>query len=123
MAGIAAFGTTVSPTIAELKNVSGPGGSRDVIDASYHGSNLFKEYVGGLIDGGSVTLEGNLETTALNLFTTYATSSSATNFVITFPGGAGTLTFPGFLESFDTGAPIDGMVSFSASIKVAGKPT
>jgi len=123
MAGIAAFGTTTSPTIAELKNVSGPGGSRDVIDASYHGSSTWKQYVGGLIDGGSVTLEGNLETTAISLFTTYSTSSDATSFVVTFPGGAGTITFDGYLESFDTGAPMDGMLSFSASIKVAGKPT
>ena len=130
MAGYSGFGTTLSiggTPVAELTNISGPTVSADTIDVSSHGSaDAYREFVAGLIDGGEVSMEGNLTTAvAGNVIMTALNNRIAVAVVITFPAAAGvaTWTFNGIVTGFETEAPHDDKLGFSASIKVTGQPT
>lgn len=119
--GVAAFGTTVTPTIGEITGISGPGLSRDMIDVTHHTSeDKFREYLGGLSNGGSFSIEGNL-TAASNLMSHFSDGDNSESWVITTP--ANTWSFTGYVENFEPGAPIDGKLGFTASIKVTSTPT
>lgn len=121
---VAAFGTSTSPDLAEITNVSGPGISKDSIDVSHHGGDQFRQFVEGLMDGGSVTIEGQMNSTAITVFLAEYVKTSSTAWTITYPTGmAEGWSFDGWLEGFDSGNPVDGKCSFTATIKVTGKPT
>ena len=149
MAGHSAFGTllgvatsvntldlTTNPSswtyIGNLTGIGGPSLSMDTIDVTAHDSpDGFREYVAGVIDGGDISLEGNLvdsgsgeELTDLIdtrevigfcvRFASSATSTDALNY--------DTWLFTGAMVGFETDAPFDDKIGFSASIKVSGKP-
>ena len=128
MAGLSAFGTTLTIAtvpVAELTNISGPGVSADTIDVSSHDSaNRYREFVGGLIDGGEVSIEGNLTTAAAgNVVMTALEAGTSQACVITFPGTpAKTWTFSAIVTAFNTEAPYEDKQSFSGSLKVTGRP-
>jgi len=132
MAGYSAFGTILSiggTDVAELTSISGPSVSADTIDVSSHDSlvadDAYRTYVGGLLDGGEVSMEGNLTTAvAGNVIMTALEGRVEVAIVITFPAAAGvaTWTFDGIVTGFESSAPHDGKLGFSASIKVSGQP-
>lgn len=132
-------GTTEVPVwlkVAELKNVGGPSLSRDAPDATNMDSEeAWKEFVKGLKDGGEVTFEVNLIPASENtvthlghnaddgLLSDFADDETVETWRIEFPpAGAVTWTFPGILTSFEAGSPVDGIMTGSATFKVAGKP-
>ena len=119
--GVAAFGTTIDKHFAELTNISGPGTSRNMIDVTSHDSpDAWREFVAGMIDGGTFTLEGNV--TSGTVATMLAElGKDAEEFVIDF--GDITWTFDAFVSSVEFGAPHEDKLSFSASLKVTGTPT
>ena len=131
MSGLSAHGTifalnsTLTP-VAHLTGISGPNISADTIDVSSHDStDAYRTFVAGLIDGGEVSLEGNLLTaTAGNLIMTAIAARSTTPCIIKFPAPAlGRWTFVGIPTGFETDAPHDGKIGFSATVKVSGRPT
>ena len=72
MSGLSAYGTifTLGSTgttgiIGNLTNISGPGITADTIDVTSHDSTGgYRQFIAGLIDGGEISLEGNLVTAA-----------------------------------------------------------
>ena len=131
MAGLSAFGTifTLGSTgstgvIGNLTGISGPGISADTIDVTSHDSSAgYRQFVAGLIDGGEISLEGNLLTAAAgNAFMTAINARSTTACSIIFPT-IGKWTFSGIAVGFETDSPHDGKIGFSASVKVTGQPT
>ncbi len=132
MAGYAGLGTILSiggDDVAELTSISGPGVSADTIDVSSHDSladeDAYRTYVAGLLDGGEVSMEGNLTDAASAAIIMNALEARVTSvIIITFPALAGiaTWTFDGLVTAFETSAPHDGKLGFSASIKVTGRP-
>lgn len=124
-------GPEVFTTIAEISNLGGPALSQDPIDVTHHSSpGAWKEFVGGLLDGGELSAE-------LNFIPTEATHRDASggllndlknrtlrNFELVFPdGGATTWSFSAFITGFEIGAPVDGKLSASMTIKLSGQPT
>ncbi len=121
--GVAAFGTTVSPSAGEITSISGPGISTGEIDITNHSSSDdFREFVAGLMDGGEFSIEGNLTADIVTGIYADLISRTSKSYTITFPNGL-TWTFTGFPKSFETSAPVDGKLGFSATIRVSGKPT
>lgn len=129
MAGEAAFGTTLTidaTPVAELTNIGGPNVTADALDVTSHDSaDDYKEFVAGLLDGGEVSLEGNLTTAAAgNVMMDAANARNLVAVVITFPTTPTIAwSFNGIVTGFSTGAPVADKLSFSGSIKVTGIPT
>lgn len=126
MGGKFAHGTTLSlggSLVAELTNVGGPSVSVDPIDVTSHDSaDKFREFVAGLKDGGEISVEGNLVSSAQgNVILDNIVSGTVVAVVITFPSSI-TFTAQGFATGFEPGAPHDDKLSFSATIKITGKP-
>ena len=86
----------------------------------------FREFVGGLKDGGEISLSGLLDvedTTGQLAFLTAVNSGAVTAFTIVFPTTIGfTWTFNGVAVGFSTGAELEDAVTFEGTIKVTGKP-
>lgn len=128
-----AFGTTLARngnTIAELANIGSPKLTQGVIDVTNHQSaDDYAEYIGGILDGGEVGLEGNFIASDSNGQVGLVTDMNAhtvQSFVITFPASTGTTwTFSALVTAFqiDDAPSKDGKLGFKAALKVTGKPT
>lgn len=125
-----AFGTTLKKSavaIAELTSIGGPSLSADTLDVSTHDSaSGYREFVQGMRDGGEISIEGNFipgNAGQIALKTDFDDGSSD-EYVITFPASmATTWTFNAIITGFETSAPFDDKASFTATMKVTGKPT
>ncbi len=131
MAGKFAHGTTFSATIssvltpiASLTSITGLDLSADDVDVTAHDSaDGYREFVQGLRDGGTVSIEGNFTGVASqealkDLFD----SGEVVAMEIGFPDAFAEWQFNGYVNALSTDAPMDDKVSFSATIKVSGKP-
>jgi predicted secreted protein len=132
MAGVFAHSTTFNVTIAtvltpiaELTTITGLEVTADEIDVTSHESaDGFREYVGGLRDAGSVSIEGNfIGDASQEALLTLLKSGDISDMTIVFPDSTATWTFKGFVTAFSTDAPMEDKLSFSATIKVTGVPT
>jgi predicted secreted protein len=134
MAGIAAFGTTLSrrtadspvtyTALAELTSISGPSLEAEQIDVTSHDSaDMFEEFVSGIKRGGTVDVEGNFmpgEATHQALLDDF-NSGDIVEYELAFPISPEVAwTFDALVVSFSTDAPFDGKLSFSASFKLSG---
>jgi len=125
-----AFGTTLTKggqAIAELTNIGGPSLSADTIDVSSHDSDDgYREFVQGLRDGGEISLEGNFipGNAGQAALVTDLNDGSLDEYVITIPAAVTTTwTFDAIITAFECSAPFDDKASFTATMKVSGKPT
>lgn len=126
------FGTKLSwnsKEVAELTNINGIELSADTIDTTTHQSvDNYKEFEIGLLDAGEVSIEGNFDYTDTEgqhaMLADFA-SRTKRNVVVTFPSATGaTWSFTAGITKIKIGdAPVDGVIKFSASLKVSGKPT
>jgi len=125
----AAFGTvlTVGSAIAQLTSISGPNISMDTIDMSSHDSaDRAREFVAGMIDGGEISVEGNLTSanSAAALLALMAAGTVTSGATIAFPDPPNlTWEFDCLVTAVSTDAPYEGKISFSATLKVSGLPT
>jgi hypothetical protein len=137
---ISAFGTLVqigdggSPeaftTIAELRTISGPSLTADVIDVTVHNTATpFRRFISGLIDGGEIQIDINFvpqETTHSYSTGLLADMLNRTrrNFAIVFPdSGTTTWIIPGIITSFECSSDPADVLMASVTIKVSGPPT
>ena len=142
MAGIKAIGSKLSvdtgsegsPTwtqIANLTTIGEIGLESDEIDVTtLDSADDFKEYIGGAKDGGTIDLEGNIVTDAgLTQLYTLANSREVKKFKVEYPKKgtettAAFWTITGYIASCKDGEKtVDGLLTFSASIRVSGAPT
>lgn len=122
--GVAAFGAvlTVGTAVAEVTSISGPNITTDMIDVSSHDSaDQAREFVAGMIDGGELTIDGNLTTTnAADLLDLQAAGTKTTG--ATLAVGGILMTFDCYVSTTNIDSPYDGKASFSATLKVTGLP-
>jgi predicted secreted protein len=126
----AAFGTTISinaTSVAEVINIGGVDVTMDTIDVTNHDSaNAYREFIGGLVDAGEVPIEGNFYPgdAGQTALLTALNARIASAFVITFPAAVGaSWSFNALVTGFKAAdAPVDGQLSFSANLKITGKP-
>jgi predicted secreted protein len=102
--------------------------SLDTVETSYHGSaSGWRTFVPGLIDGGEVTLDllfDPSEATQMNStgLLSELTGRSVEGFKVIWPD-ASTFSFDGLVTRFEPGAPFEGALTGSATIKVTGAIT
>lgn len=113
-------------TVGEVKNITGPSESAATIDVTSHSSpGYYQEFISGFLDGGEITLQGNLIVADAGQVAMHAALVARTlaSFVLYFPTAVtATFTFDGIVTNFDPDFPFDGVMGFSATIKVSGQP-
>jgi predicted secreted protein len=113
--------------VARLLNISPPEVTRDDMDVTDHDSpDGYKEYIPGLKDGGEVSIEGHLiptDDTQKGLLAAVDINEPEP-WTIEFPTVPKLrIAFDGYVKSCKVGdAPVDGVMTFTAAIKVTGKP-
>jgi predicted secreted protein len=128
--GVAALGTTLtwnSNAVPELDNIEMTGSRGEKIDITNHDSaDQYREYVMGLLDGGSINVTGNFLPATANqtaLITDHYSRTSRTWIITCSDAGDATFTGAGVVESFRVTAPVNGKLGFEATISISGKPT
>lgn len=97
--------------------------SEEVDTTDLDSPDNYKEFQGGLKDAGEVSLAGNIhDDTTIEKMLALAESQAMESWEVKYPSGA-TWTFNGFVKSFKDGEKTaEGLVTFSATIRVSGKP-
>ena len=116
---------TTDLTIANLTSIGEIGVESEEIDATDLDSpNGYKEFIAGSKDAGEVSLSGNIKNEAnVEAMLALAESQSIEGWEVKYPSGA-TWSFKGFVKSFKDGEKsTDGLATFSAAIRISGKPT
>lgn len=111
--------------IANLTSIGEIGVESEEIDATDLDSpNNYKEFIAGSKDAGEVALAGNIkDETNVEKMLALAESQSIESWEVAYPSGA-KWTFSAFVKSFKDGEKTpDGLASFSASLRISGKPT
>jgi len=123
-------GTEVFTTVAEVRDMTGPGLSMDTSEVTHHQSpGAWKEFVAGLLDAGEVSFDiGYVPTGATHNASTGLVrdmkNRTKRNFKVIFPDvGATTWAFAGFVTGFEPGEPVNDSLTASVTIKVTGQPT
>lgn len=134
MAGLDGFGALlkrgdgaapeVFTAIADPTSISGPGLSRETIDVTSHGSpDGWMEFIGGLKDGGEVSVDVNYDPAAHDLLIADFEDSVPRNYQVVFPDpGTTTWGIKAVLTGFEPEAPYDDKLAASLTFKVSGKP-
>lgn len=131
--GVAAWGTQFhwnDTHIAELTSISGPSETMDPIDLTSHDSpSTYREFVAGLRDGGEITIEGNFikgdAAGQIDMHEDFQ-NGQAQSFELEMPNydeNDPAYTGTGLITAFSLSFPFDDKISFSATIKITGKPT
>jgi hypothetical protein len=130
---ISAFGIHLEMSdveIAEVKDISGPGLSLNTIDVTAHDGSGWRDFVATLLDAGEVTFEINYVPTGATHDNTaggllYAMDQQTLeDFDLIFPdAGTTTWSFDGYVTAFEPGAPVDGALTASVTIRISGDPT
>ena len=115
--------------IGQVKDIAGPGIARGTVDVTDHDStDGFREFLGGLVDGGEVTFvigydNANAQHAALitNLASTTCTKATF-QLTLTVCSGTAVWTWGGFVIGFNPAAPVEGENTAEVGVKVSGKP-
>lgn len=110
--------------IANLTSIGEIGVESEEIDTTDLDSpDDYKEFIAGSKDAGELALAGNIKDESnVEKMVALAESQTMENWEIKYPTGA-TWEFAGFVKSFKDGEKTpDGLATFSATIRISGKP-
>lgn len=113
----------VFATIAEVKDISGPAMTLNMQDATSHDSDGWREEIATLLEAGDISFDINYtsHTTQETLEDAQYTRERL-NFQMVLPlNPTVTKTFAGYVTSFGLGAPVEGILTASVTIRVSGK--
>jgi len=112
---------SVLTDVAGVYSIKGPDITVDAINVStLQSTNVFKEFISGFGDGGSVTLECRY--TAAQFSTLYGLIRATQVWRVLFSDGS-KWDFSGLLTAMSTDIPLEEDVTMPMTIKVTGKPT
>jgi predicted secreted protein/GH25 family lysozyme M1 (1,4-beta-N-acetylmuramidase) len=113
-------GTTVT---AGLTSIGGLDLSADTLDTTTLSSvGGYRSFIGSFKDAGDVSISGYFEGSSHLVFYTDFEAGTANGYTITFPDGT-IWGFSAVVTGFTTGADLEDLISFEATLKVSGKPT
>ncbi len=121
------FGTTLSiggTAVTEIIEIGPPGYERTMIDVTSMGSdNAAREFIGGLLDGGEVSVKLSFLKAVATALMAYFTESAAKAHTLTLPSSLGVYTYNAWIKSYKPAAVIDDKVSADLVFKVTGAVT
>lgn len=125
MAKIRSFGTTITVAtnaVGGLTEINGPIPEAAMIDSTtLTSANNAREYRGGLIDGGNVTLTGKYDFVDVGQAYLRANIGATVACVKTY-SSVSKVTFNAVIQSAGSDNPLDEEVPFTAVLKVTGLP-
>lgn len=127
---------SVWTTIAQVRDISGPGLASEQIEVS-HRQSRYRRYVAGMLDGGEVTFQivfdpdhASHDPTLTNSMFAYAVSGDTAPFRITFPGAVGVVedgntiaSFAAFVANFEISSPLEDGLLADLTLKISGDIT
>lgn len=123
-------GTEVFTTIAEVRDISGPGLKLNLEESTSHSSaGGWKESIGTILEGGEVSFEINYDPAGATHNATTGlirdmVNRTKRNFKVVFPnGGSTTWTFGAFVTGFEPDAPVQGKLAAKVTLEISGQPT
>lgn len=119
---------SVTTVIAEIKSISGPEMSKEMIDVtSLSSENGYREFIPSFKDGGNVSLSMNFTRTgydAIKADFDAVGADALIQYTITLPDTAGTqIIFNGYVQDLPTNITFDDAVTLDVTIKVTGEIT
>ena len=127
LAATTATSTPSYTTLGEVYDVSGPSLSADALDGTAHGDS-WRTFVGGLKDGGEISLSVRLETDNTSQVDLKDEIGNSFLVRLQFPASAGAITQPlevkadVVMTGFDISGPHDGLLDASVTLKLSGAP-
>lgn len=115
-------GTDIS---AYTDTVSGVNNSTDMLETTAFG-NTSKAFIGGLRNGDKITVSGKWDSALHSTVSALLGSANSSAWVFGPAGStAGNAKFSGncFVESYEVGATVAGLVTWSASLQITGNVT
>lgn len=124
------FGTLLKrngTTVAEARDITGPGMSRETVDVTTHDSTGgWREYIAGALSGGEVSFDCNF--LPANATQSYAAGlikdmvdGTLQTFTLQYTDtGTTTASFSAFVTAFTPKAPVEGLLSASVTLKISG---
>ena len=113
-------------TIAQIRDIGGPGVSMDTIDVTTHDStDAWREFVAGLKDGGEVSLDlvYDPDSPSQTLLRTDLDGRTKASYSITLTDATpAIITFDCFVTAFEPSAAVEDELGLSATLKVTGEP-
>lgn len=132
MAGIDAFGTkwsfstdggTTFTDVADVTNIDALNIKADTQDVSSHDSpDQYREKIGGMKDGGSLSMEVNYDPTLHAAILTNIGGTPIKHKVTLTDADASVVAFDGIINGLQAKAPFDGKLAGTVTIEVSGKP-
>lgn len=111
-------------TIGEVLSITPPALSRDAVDVTHmESTERWREFIGGLKDGGEVSVELNFDpgdATTTSLLADL-NANTAGYYKITFPD-ATAWGFAALLTGFESSDPLDDKMTATVTFKLTGKP-
>lgn len=135
MAGVDAFGTQfkrgdgggpeVFTAVANVTKITPPAIKRETLDVTAHDSpNAWMEFLGGLKDGGEVSIEVNYNPGLHDAMLADLDDDEPRNYQIVFPDALSTTwDFAAILTSYAPDAAPDAKMTAKIGFKVSGEPS
>lgn len=114
----------VFATIGEIVDVTPPNVSRDTVEVTHSKSpDKFREFIGGLRDGGEASVDVHWNPSSAKVAELYADLEVDTpkNYRVLFPDTAN-FTVAALITGIEPSTPIDDRMVCTVSFKVSGKP-
>lgn len=132
MAGLDAYGTqlkrsadggTTFTAIANVTSFSGPAAERETYDVTAHdGADNFRNFVGGLANGGEVSVEVNYDPNDHDTLYGDLSAASPLDYKMSSPAGE-EWAFKAIMTGFEREFPVDDKMTATITWQVSGKPT
>lgn len=108
--------------IARVYNINGPGMSRDIIETTTYDSQGWREKIGGLRDGGTITFTLNFARSTYLIFKGDFENDEPVNYRIVLPDeDETTLTFSGLVTELPLSIPEGDRITCDVTIEISGK--
>ena len=110
--------------LAEVKNITGPGLTRDFIDVTNLGSTGgWREFITGFRNGGEYTFTMNFIRSDFDLLYGDFNSDDSRNYQVGLPDDDTTdITFAGFVTELPMNIVPDDAITVAVTIKITGEP-
>lgn len=129
MAAVTGIGTVFNrwsgvawEALADITSISGPDKARETVDVTTLSSTGgYREFIGSLRDGGSVTLGMNFTRASYDIIDTDYESDTLKNYEIILPDSENTsFEFEGLVTELGLDTPIDDKITANVTIKISG---